>query len=152
MRQDKCNIGGKLGEDPTTLVDLSIVMTKHITRWGADATRAIADFLSDPTLKGVFTREELEPHADEIYSKAQQAMKQQLLDAEAGLGVDPTPPELRDDAAEPATTAEKVLRDKIRETIDDHVKAGIPVKVTKKDLMGFPPRDFYYPHKARRWG
>ena len=152
MRQDKCNIGGRLGEDPDTLVDLSIVMSKHVTRHGDDADRAIADFLADPSFKGVFTREELEPHVDAIYSMAQQAVNQQILDAEVGIVDDPTPPELRDDAAEAPTTAERILRDKIRETIHYHVRAGIPIKVTKENLMGFPPRDLYYPYIVRGWG
>ena len=158
MRQNKCNIGGKLGEDPDTLVDLSIVMSKHVARRGADADRAIADFLADPSFKGVFTREELEPHVDAIYGMAQQAVNQQILDAEVGIVDDPTPPELRDDAAEAPTTAERILRDKIREALHYHVKAGIPIKVTKENLMGFPPETFTTPTllgeggtRTRRW-
>ena len=152
LRSGKGKLYSMVVPDLTVMVDLSTVMAYYVARWGADKVKAISDFFSH--MEGIYTRKELEPHIPKIYKMAVQAVEEDLLDPELEAELDAEFGEELD----AGSVAENKLRDTIRDTIHQHVRSGIPILITRKNLHGFPPETFSTPTlvradgtRTRRW-
>ncbi len=132
-----------LGLDPTTLSDLAIIGAAYIARKIANFDAWTKQLLSD--FKNDYTREELEPHLNDIFKESQKIYREEFNTPEDTADNDPDSidAEVTEEATEsPDSFSDRVLRDRIRELIHLHVRSGIPVDITKKTPYGFPDATF----------
>ena len=143
-RKDRSERGTtfNLGVDPTDLADLAIIGAAYIARKVANFEAWVKKLLSDPNVS--FTEKELKPHLRDIFAESKRVFREEFNASEDTAENDPDSIEgdIEENVEYPDVYANRVLRDRIRELVHQHVRSGIPVKITKEKPYGFPDAAF----------